>query len=136
MMNRKNLRNEQSKHRLVLLPAFVLTLFLLGSIYSPLSSSSVKATPGKRVGNINASAKSITPPPAPVRLNSSALDGGGGEGGGGQVRCGGSSCQPNILVCSTEGTFLQVESGCCARCCWVEFPDNCSEITCCSSNEQ
>jgi hypothetical protein len=108
----------------------LLTLFVVASVFLPLRARSARSTPVKRAAAMRASVKSVAPPPAPVRLAGYFEDEFVLEGG--SVRCGGSGCQPNILQCSTPGTFISVITGCCAQCCWEHNPDNCSSMTCCS----
>lgn len=107
----------------------LLTLFVVGSAFLPTRARSARTTPVKRAAAMRASVKSVAPPPAPIRLARSFEEEFVPEGG---VRCGGSGCQPNILQCTTPGTFLSIVTGCCAQCCWEHNPSNCSSMTCCS----
>jgi len=132
MMKRslKNLLKNKNQVRLALLPACVLTLFFIGTICSPLNSSSASTMYGKRGANLYMVAKPLSPPPAPVGVNSLddeiIIEGAG-------MRCGGGNCQSNFLWCTAAGSYIWAQGGCCAKCCWENDPDNCSSITCCSA---
>lgn len=123
--------NSEGRPRWTRLPVIaLLTLFVVGSAFLPSRARSARTTPVKRPAAMSPSARSVAPPPAPVRLvgpfeGEFVIEGGG-------VRCGGSGCQSNILECNTAGTFLSMVTGCCAQCCWESNPGNCSSITCCS----
>ena len=109
----------------------LLALFVVVSALLPSRVRSARTAPVKRTAAMNASAKSVAPPLAPVRISRFLDDEIIIEGGPTIVTCGGASCYPQSMYCSQTGAYIVMMSGCCAKCCFS--PDNCSTPTCCDA---
>lgn len=124
--------NSEGRRRWIWVPVLaLLTLFVVASAFLPLRARSARSTPVKSPARVYPSARSVAPPPAPVRKARALDDGIVIEGGGTSFRCGGAGCRPYDLECTAQGTYIVAVTGCCAQCCW-NGTENCSSINCCA----
>jgi hypothetical protein len=123
------LLNKRHRINRYLFSVIVMAAFVAGSLVSPQQAKSARSVSPKSVKSTLIAAKPMTPPPAPVGMKALTEAIGVGD----EMRCGGKGCASEFLVCTAAGSHLLALSGCCAKCCWDNDPNNCSEQTCCTS---
>ena len=78
---------------------------------------------------ITANAPLVSPPAMPV-VRVAFFQGGDKT----EMECIG-DCPNNFLECTTPGSIIKGQ-GCCARCCWENYPSNCSYSRCCGDDPE